>query len=291
MGHGKKRMPNITESMDRAASALNSVGIDDPRREAASLLSFALEKDRAFLIAHPEYSLDGRESELFDQIIKRRAGREPFHHIVGVKEFYGLDFKVSADVLIPRPETEMLAARSIEILTGKATPTFCEVGVGSGCIAISVLHHSRAARAVGLERSESALSVAKVNAEHHGVLERFRLVASDVFSGLDNARFDLIVSNPPYVPSGDLPGLQPEVRDFEPHIALTDGSDGLSIIKMLVHRSPAFLKPGGHLVIEIGVNQADAVKTMFGVRHWANVEFVSDFQGIPRMVVASLAFE
>jgi release factor glutamine methyltransferase len=284
-------MVNITESLDHAAAVLDSAGIDDPRREAVSLLSFALGKDRAFLIAHPEYSLDGGEAELFDQIIKRRASREPFHHIVGVKEFYGLDFKISADVLIPRPETEMLAARSIEILAGKDGPTFCEVGVGSGCIAISVLHNLGAARAVGLEKSSSSLAIARLNAERHGVTERFRLVPSDVFSAIDNERFDLIVSNPPYIPAKDVAGLQPEVREYEPHSALTDGADGLSIIEELVNRSPAFLKPGGHLVLEIGVNQAEAVKAMFGVLDWENVEFVSDFQGIPRMAVARLAIE
>ncbi len=249
-----------------------------------------MERDRTFLIAHPEYFLDDPETTRFDQIVKRRASREPFHHIVGVKEFYGLDFRVSADVLIPRPETEMLVARSIEILAGKDRPTFCEVGVGSGCIAISVLYHAGLARAVGLEKSTSALAIARLNAQRHGVTERFRLVPSDVFSGIDDERFDLIVSNPPYVPAGDIAGLQPEVRDYEPHGALTDGGEGLSIIKELVYRSSAFLKPDGHLVLEIGANQADAVKAMFEAPRWADVEFVSDFQDIPRMVVARQAF-
>lgn len=281
-------MSNIAESLDKAAAVLLSAEIADPRREADSLLCFATGKDRAFLIAHPEYVLQTDEAAFFHSIVKRRSDREPFHHITGIKEFYGLDFQVSPDVLIPRPETEMLVAKSIEILTAKEGPSFCEVGVGSGCIAISALYHLPFASAVGLDISGAAITIARRNAENHDVLDRLELLVSDVFSGLEQERFDLIVSNPPYVPVDDIAGLQREVRDFEPHRALTDGGNGLSVIEKIFQQSPEYLKPCGSVLIEIGFNQAKAVNAMFDPKVWANVEIVPDFQGIPRMACARL---
>lgn len=283
-------MSNIAESLDKAATILGSAEIADSRREAISLFCFAIGKDRAFLIAHPECELSEEEGKFFDSIVKRRADREPFHHITGVKEFYGFDFQVSPDVLIPRPETEMLVSGSIEILTGKEAPAFCEVGVGSGCIAVSVLHNAVFATAVGIDISDAALKIARRNAEIHDVINRLELIISDVFSGLENERFDLIVSNPPYIPFGEIEGLQREVRDFEPRVALTDGANGLSVIERIIRQSPAFLKPGGSLLLEIGINQAEAVNAMFNPKIWANVEIVPDFQGILRMISATLVY-
>ena len=281
-------MSNISESLNKAAAVLLSAEIDDPRREATSLLCFALGKDRTFLIAHPEYELDRDEADLFDSVVKRRANREPFHHITGVKEFYGLDFIVSPDVLIPRPETEMLVAKSINILSLIDKPVFCEIGVGSGCIAISILRHVLPATAVGLDISEAAVAIASRNATNHDVQERLRLVNSDIFGGLKHQSFDLIVSNPPYIPVEDIASLQPEVKDFEPHLALTDGAGGLSVIEKIIIESPRFLKSGCPLVMEIGIGQAGAVRAMFDPDLWRSVEIVPDFQAIPRMVCAVL---
>ena len=281
-------MSNIAESLDKAAAILFSAEIANPRRETASLLCFALGKDRAFLIAHPEHELNRDEAESFDSVVKRRANREPFHHITGVKEFYGLDFVVSPDVLIPRPETEMLVAKSIKILSHIDKPVFCEIGVGSGCIAISILHHLLSATAVGLDISEAAVAIASRNATNHDVQERLRLVNSDIFGGLNHQSFDLIVSNPPYIPVEDIAGLQPEVKDFEPHLALTDGAGGLSVIEKILRKSPRFLKSGSPLVMEIGIGQAGAVRAMFDPDLWRSVEIVPDFQAIPRMVCAVL---
>ena len=279
-------MSNIAESLELASIILSAAEIVDSRREASSLLCLALGKDRSFLIAHPEYVLKADEAAFFHSIVKRRSDREPFHHITGVKEFYGLDFQVSPDVLIPRPETEMLVARSIEILTAKEGSSFCEVGVGSGCIAIAVLHHLPHASAVGLDISETAIAIARRNAEHHRVLDRLRLLRSDIFNGLGHEPFDLIVSNPPYIPFEDIAGLQREVRDFEPHLALTDGGNGLSVIEKISQQSPAYLKPHGYLLFEIGIDQVEDVNAMFDPKIWTNVEIVPDFQGIPRMVCA-----
>lgn len=282
-------MPDVTSSLNRAATELRSAEITDPLREATSLLCFALGKDRTFLITHSEYKLNRTEAALFGSMVKRRAGREPFHHITGSKEFYGLDFVVSPDVLIPRPETEMLVAKSIQVLGGMKNPVFCEVGVGSGCIAISILHHVQSATAVGLDISEAAVAIASRNAANHEVQERLSLFRSDIFSGVKRQRFDLIVSNPPYIPLEEIAGLQPEVKDFEPRNALTDGGTGLTVIEKIIMESPRFLKSGSPLVIEIGIGQAGAIRTMFDSDHWRSVEIFPDFQSIPRMVWGILA--
>lgn len=271
---------------------LRRSGIAEPRREAGSLLSFVLEKDKTYLIAYPEYELTQEETERFSEVLKRRAGREPFQHITGRQEFYGLDFFVSKDVLIPRPETEMLVEEAMAILSRTKDPRFAEVGVGSGCIAVSILRNLRSARAVGLDLSAEALRVAERNARTHGVFERLELEESNVFEALRNklkssTPFDLIVSNPPYIPAEDFARLQPEVGRFDPEVALTDGRDGLSIIRKIVRRSPQFLKPGGFLLLEIGIGQADEVRAMFAPKIWSSVEIRPDLQGIPRMVKGS----
>ena len=252
------------------------------------LLLAAIKQDKTFLFAHPEYELSDLEENLFRSNIQRRANHEPFHYIVGHKEFYGLDFEVTPNVLIPRPETEMLVRHSIEILREIDNPVFCEIGVGSGCISVSILHDIGKASAVGLEISEKAIAVAAGNAGKHNVSGRLKLKHSDIFSAVNYEKFDLIVSNPPYVPAADIPHLQAEVRDFEPHLALTDGSEGLSIIQRIIEESPRFLKSGGSLLIEIGVGQSETVKRMFNAQTWHTVEIIPDFQSIPRMVRAKI---
>jgi release factor glutamine methyltransferase len=217
-------------------------------------------------------------------ILQRRASREPFQYIVGRQEFRGLDFAVTKDVLIPRPETEMIVEATIEIL--KENARFCEVGIGSGCITVSILHQVKTARAIGLDVSERALAVAESNAKTHKVLERLELKLSNVFDNLQSEKFDLIVSNPPYISAEEMKTLQREVRDFEPHIALTDGRDGLSIIEKIARDAPNFLKADGVLLMEIGFNQAAKIQGMFDKTIWREIEILPDLQNILRMVKA-----
>jgi release factor glutamine methyltransferase len=279
-------MPNVSEILKQATEILRAGGIREPRREANSLLAFALEKDKTFLIAHPEYELSSEEDARFYKFIERRAAREPFQHITGRQEFFGLEFEVSKDVLIPRPETELIVEHASGILREKENPRFCEVGVGSGCISISILHEVKTARAVGLDVSEKALQTAGRNAGKHHVSERLELKISDVFAVLENEQFDLIVSNPPYISIEDFEDLQPEVRDFEPRNALTDEKNGLSIVEKVVADAPQFLKSNGFLLLEIGFNQAERVRKMFSPEIWRAVEILPDLQGIQRTVKA-----
>lgn len=281
-------MSSLADKLADTEAILRRSGVSEPRREASSLLSLALGRDRTFLITHPEYPLQPDEIESLDNLVKRRALREPFQYLAGTTEFCGLEFIVTPDVLIPRPETEMVVERTIEILGGHSHPLFCEVGIGSGCIAISVLHDLERTKACGLDISPAALAVAHRNAEVNGVSDRLELRESDVFSALGDERFDLILSNPPYVRDDDLAGLQPEVRDFEPHVALFGGPEGLSVITQVVDGGHRFLKQQGHLLLEIGFSQSERVASMFDASRWEPPTVHSDFQGIPRLVEAKL---
>jgi release factor glutamine methyltransferase len=281
-------MSSVFQILQLATETLRENEIAEPRREANSLLAFALQKDKTFLIAHPEYELTATENSFFDEILTRRANREPFQHITGKQEFFGLDFEVNSDVLIPRPETELIVENAIEILRSLENPRFLEIGVGSGCISVSILHEVKNAAAIGLDISEKALQMAKRNAEKHAVSDRLQLKKSDVFAVLTDEKFDLIVTNPPYIPSGDISGLQREVRDFEPLNALTDGKDGLSIIENISESSPKFLYSKGFLLMEIGFNQAERVRHFFSLNLWQSIKILPDLQEIPRTVKAQL---
>ncbi len=283
-------MLNISKILKNATEILHKSGVGQPRREANSLLAFALQKDRTFMIAHDDYELSSAENNRFQDFLQRRANREPLQYITGKQEFYGLDFEVSPDVLIPRPETELIVENALEILREIENPRFCEVGVGSGCISIAILHTLKNASAIGLDISENALNTARKNAATHHVLDRFVLKVSDVFAVLTNEKFDLIVSNPPYIASEEMPNLQTEVLGFEPWTALTDGGDGFSIIEKIINKSPRFLSHDGYLLMEIGFGQSGKAAQMFDRKIWQKVEILPDLQGIPRMIKARILF-
>lgn len=274
---------NISTALASAADVLAEAAVAEPRREAALLLAIVLQKNAAFLVAHPEYELSSDEAVKFERFLNRRTDHEPFQYIAGRQEFYGLEFEVSPDVLIPRPETEILVECAIGILSDLNDPRFCEIGVGSGCISVSILHAVESAVAIGVDISQRALDMARRNSEKHKVDGRLKLQIGDVFSKVDGT-FDLIVSNPPYVPRGHLESLQAEVRWFEPQLALDGGEDGLSIIENIIRESPEFLKPQGFLLLEIGFDQAARVSELFDLRVWNKPEFIADLQGIPRIL-------
>jgi release factor glutamine methyltransferase len=276
---------NIRDALQAAADTLKASEVAEPMREARSLLSFVLQCDAAFLVAHPEYELTADRKLLFQSCIRRRARHEPYQYITGRQEFYGLDFLVTPDVLIPRPETEILVEAAIEESAGKDAPAICEIGVGTGCISIAILKNVENARGTGVDISEAALSVARRNAEMHGVTAWLMLQTGDVFDGITGS-FDLIVSNPPYVPADQITTLQIEVRDHEPREALDGGKSGLDIVERIVVGSLDHLKPGGALLLEIGFDQSQRVRELFDLSRWHEPEFLPDLQGIPRIVKA-----
>ena len=267
---------------------LNGANVPEARREAGSLLSFVLGKDRTFLISHAEDQLGDDSLDQFRESVERRAKGEPLQYITGVQDFFGREFRVTPDVLIPRPETELLVEAAIEIVGGpESSAFFCDVGTGSGCIAITVLLEIRNARAVAVDKSPAALEIAKMNARSLSVTDRAAFVVSDCFDSLDRSeyRFDLVVSNPPYVSAEAMSGLQREVRDHEPLMALSPGPDGLSVIRRLLQETPAYLKDHGHLIMEIGFDQGEAVENLLDAQVWRLMEIRPDLAGIPRIVV------
>jgi len=265
-------------------------GVPEARREAGSLLAHVLGHDRSFILSHAEDAIGEKQSELFHGYLQRRAEGEPLQYITGHQEFFGLDFEVNRNVLIPRPETELLIENALKLCaTAAEAPFICDVGTGSGCIAITLVHELPQSRALALDISPEALAVAERNADRHSIGDRIKFLVSDCFGALNaqdaqQTPFDLIVSNPPYVENGAMAGLQREVRNFEPHTALVAGDDGLAVIRRLLSDGGSFLKTGGFFLFEIGFNQAPAVEQLIDGESWRLLGILADLQGIPRTV-------
>jgi len=276
---------SIGEALRRASQELDHAGIADARREAGSLLSHVIARDRTFLISHADDPLGEDELERFENAVARRAAGEPAQYITGKQDFFGRTFRVTPDVLIPRPETELLVEAALQVMN--ADSVVCDVGTGSGCIAITLLRERSDARTLAVDVSQAALEVARENARRLSVFDRIEFRLSDCFAALRTSEdlFDVIVSNPPYVSANMLPGLQREVRDHEPLVALSPGEDGLSIIRRLLDDSPRFLRKNGHLLMEIGFDQGDAVQQLVDSSVWTLKEIRPDLQSIPRIVV------
>jgi release factor glutamine methyltransferase len=275
----------IAQALVEAAQILRKGGVPEARREAADLVSYVTGRDRTFLLTNADSELGPSEIRRLREYVERRAAGEPLQYITGHQAFYALDFEVAPGVLIPRPETETLVEKALALLENKAQ-TICDVGTGSGCIAISILHERPQARGLGLDISSRALEIAGRNAHRHGVADRFETRESDCFSGIESGRrFSMIVSNPPYVTESALPTLQREVRDHEPIEALTSGPDGLNVIRRLIAEGPAFLEPGGYMLFEMGFDQNEAVRALVESSPWHLEGILDDLQGIPRIVV------
>ncbi|MDQ2936022.1 MAG: peptide chain release factor N(5)-glutamine methyltransferase [Acidobacteriota bacterium] len=282
---------SIAEAILQGTHTLRNAGVTEARREAGSLAAHVLGRDRSFILSHADDVVNQEQLEVFRQCIQLRAKGEPLQYITGLQEFFGLDFEVTSEVLIPRPETELLVETALKLTAANdAAPFICDVGTGSGCIAITLLHELPEARVVAIDISPAAVSVAKRNAARHSVTERIHFIVADCFAGIvqgnsRGARFDLIVSNPPYVSEAALAGLQREVRDFEPRRALAAGADGLSIIRCLLLGAGSFLKTGGYFLFEIGFDQGAVVEQLIDRQHWNLLDVLKDLQGIPRTVV------
>jgi release factor glutamine methyltransferase len=275
---------SIAEALNQATQILRAAGVPDSRRDAASLLSHVIRKDRTFLISHAEEKLDSKAVSEFRELVERRSAGEPLQYITGQQDFYGRTFHVTPDVLIPRPETELLVEAALQFMKGA---WFCDVGTGSGCIAVTLLCERSDCSGLAIDVSPAALAIAKDNATTQGVDQRIEFLVSDCFNSLphNTAPFDLIVSNPPYVAAEVVGGLQREVKDYEPMVALTPGSDGLTIVRRLITEAPQFLRKHGHLLLEIGFDQGEAVRELVSDSKFKLIEIRPDFQGIPRIVV------
>jgi release factor glutamine methyltransferase len=296
---------------------LESESVPSAALAAELLLMYALQRDRAWIYAHPEYELDAATREKYLSLIARRASGVPTQHLTGHQEFWGLDFEVTRDVLIPRPETEHVIEVALARLVAQAEACatlrkhelrIADVGTGSGCIAVTLAHELPGARITATDVSAKALAVARRNAARHGVAERINFVecnlldavchqspitshASHVLSPSQSPLFDLIASNPPYISRREAATLPREVREHEPETALFGGEIGTELYQPLIAQAAALLKPQGHLVLELGYNSAEHVMRALGMPEWTSLSITNDLAGIPRVACAERTAE
>jgi release factor glutamine methyltransferase len=285
----------VLEVIQRSTEFLARKGVESARLHAELLLAHALKMPRMQLYLSFERALTAAELELLRGLVKRRGEREPLQQITGSTSFCGLEIAVDRHVLAPRPETELLAERGWQFLQelvrqGEGSPEWppkaLEFGIGSGCLAIALAVHCPEARVYGVEVSAEALEMARQNAARHGVSERLDLRQGDGFAALpEGLRAHLIVSNPPYIPSAELGSLAPEVRDYEPRLALDGGPDGLVYYRRLAVEAPPFLGPGGRLMVELGDGQAEALLDIFGAQNWIVETVQEDYTQRARILV------
>ena len=290
MSEEKTRVWTVRELMKSAMEHLQQKGFEDARLNVELLLAHALDLQRIQLYLHFDKPLTPEELKQFRTLYERRLKREPVQYIIGSTSFMGLHFTVDSRVLIPRPETETLIEQAMLLSHRYPAETpmqVLEVGTGSGNIAVSIAKYIKHSRVTAIDISEEALRVAQENARIHDVESRIDFSLIDVFDHTEELfgkRFDLLVSNPPYVPKDEWEQLQTEVRDFEPSVALTDGKDGLQFYHRLIRMIPDLLTPGGTLMVEVGFNQADKVAREMSNAGMNGVRMTNDLQGVPRVV-------
>lgn len=254
------------------------------QRDAEFLLMHLIERNRAYLLAHPEAELEAGVADRYSALIERRFAGEPIQYIVGECEFYGLPFRVTRDVLIPRPETEHLVEKTIQLAAKFDKPRIVDIGTGSGAIAVALARLLPSAQITAIDLSAAALHVARANAEHNGVAERIRFVEGDLFAPVAGEFFNIAVSNPPYVPENDRNTLAVEVREHEPELALFAGADGLEVYRRMIPAARSAVVPGGFLALEIGFGQAAGVAALLARSGFEQIELTADLQGIDRVV-------
>jgi len=285
----------------KAAQRLKEADIPEPELEVSLLLSHALAMERTAILLHGERNADDAQLEIFEKLLSRRLAREPLAYIVGKKEFWSLPFKVSKDVLIPRPETEFLLEKTLDVLESKAKSPWqavkiLDLGTGSGVIAIVLAMELLAAKVTAIDYSYNALKVARHNAKQHNVAERIHFVNCNWLTGIAaKDEFDVVISNPPYIaqeviakPFGKTSGsLPPEVGDFEPCLALDGGKRGVQEIRRIAAELGKVLKPCGWFFMEIGADQRQEVFDIFtGTGAYDSIEIFNDYAGLPRVIQA-----
>jgi release factor glutamine methyltransferase len=277
----------LVEAWTAARERLTAAGVDTPVIDARVLLEAAAGATRADLLSDPRRPLSPEQAERLEAFIARRARREPVSHILGSKGFWSIMLQVGPKVLTPRPETELIVSAALETFPQAQPFTLLDLGVGSGAIALAILAERPAAKGLGVDASEDALAVARENAAQLGLGGRLALLRGDWAAGLGDGSFDLVVANPPYVRSGDIAGLEPEVRDFEPRLALDGGPDGMDAYRRLAPEVLRVLKRGGRFLVEIGKDQAAAVEALFRTAGAGELTVLKDLAGHDRVVAGA----
>jgi release factor glutamine methyltransferase len=276
----------VHTALGQGARILEDAGIAVPRLTAEVLLAHAMQVERVYFFAHPERELSELEWLHYGRYLHERLGGKPTQYITRHQEFYGRDFRVTPDVLIPRPETEHVVEVALDLASGAArgAPRVLDIGTGSGALAVT-LRLETGAESWATEISPAAALVAADNAARLGAPVNF--VVCDLMEAIAAASMDLLVSNPPYVPLAQREGLQREVRDFEPHVALFAGQTGFELYDRIVADAPRVLRPGGWLIMELGFTSLDHVQALLA--GWDSLRVVPDLAGIPRVIAARVA--
>ncbi|MSP32955.1 MAG: peptide chain release factor N(5)-glutamine methyltransferase [Pseudolabrys sp.] len=286
----------ITTARQALAEKFRQAGIDSADADARLLVAHALGIDRAALITNGERALSAGEIKTIDALGARRLKREPVARIFGVKEFWSLPLRISEAVLVPRSETETLIEAALDFVVRGGLGMknlrmeglrILDIGTGSGALLLALLSELPNARGTGTDISRPALDIASANAERHGLASRCSFVECDIAAGLPGP-FDLIMSNPPYIARGDIATLAPEVRDYDPVLALDGGSDGLNGYRAIAHEARRLLAPGGRLIVELGAGQESAVRTLFTNAGLTAGAARNDLAGISRALGASI---
>lgn len=280
-------MPSIQECLAQAAERLSHGPHGERARlDAELLLGSVLKKDRAWLLAHGDDALPEAAIPLLAEWVERRSFGEPIQYILGETEFYALPLRITRDVLIPRPETELVVEKALALVGEFHAPRIVDVGAGSGAIAIALAHTLAKAAVTATDISEAALALARENGSRNSVQERVRFLAGDLLAPIAGEQFEIVVSNPPYVASADRDSLAVEVRDYEPAQALFAGEDGLAIYRRLIPAAHAVLVSGGWIVLEIGYGQEAGVRALLHDAGFEAIEVAADLQAIPRVASA-----
>jgi release factor glutamine methyltransferase len=283
----------VLEAIQKSAEFLGKKNVESPRLQVELLLAHLLKMPRMKLYLNFESVLSPAEIDSLRELVKRRGHREPLQHIVGSISFCGYEIAVNRHALVPRPETEILAELGWQCLLAapkqsEGGSTALDFGTGTGCIAIALAVKCLNTKVVALEISADALALAKQNASANKVAERIEFLQGGGFAALPQMQFDLIISNPPYIPSAEIETLQPEVRDFDPRGALDGGADGLDFYHKLAIQAKPFLKPDGKIMLEFGDGQADAIKKIFENEKWIVEAVQDDYSQRARVLIAKI---
>ena len=275
---------NLVQAWKGAKLRLEEAGLAGPVIDARLLVEAAAEATRADIVTDPYRALTPEQEATLEDYLSRRERREPVSHILGRKGFWKIMLNVTPDVLTPRPDTETVVEYSLREFPEDAAWRILDLGVGSGAILLALLADRPAAKGLGIDVSEEALAVARDNAAGLGLSNRVALLRGDWTAGLDGDQFDLVVSNPPYIADHVIPTLEPEVKDHEPHLALSGGADGLDHYRILASEILRVLKPGGRFAVEIGYDQKDAVEALFREAGAVFVQTIRDLSDHDRVV-------
>ena len=284
----KKDVWTISSLLNWTVNYFKSKNIESARLDAEVLLSHILGQERIYLYVHFDEPMEKAELSKFREYVKKRAQHMPVAYIIGEKEFMGLPFKVTPDTLIPRPDTEILVENVLANADKQEAVKIADIGTGSGAIILSLLANLPKAQGKTVDIVAKAVEVAKENAQSLQVADRCEFFVGDLFAPFAESgdKFDIIVSNPPYIPQKDIATLEADVRAYEPVSALTDGGDGLSYYRRLLAEGKRYLKENGFIALEIGIHQAQAVKRIALDNGWRNIKIIKDYAGIDRVVLA-----